>query len=112
MFVRVGDRVVGGDPLLVNKRDPEVMYTAPGSGTVAAINRGARRVLKSVVIDLDDSEEAAAVPAKPATASIDDLRSTLLRSGLWTAFRTRPFSKVPHSESRPRSPCTRRRRGK
>ncbi|MGI9265253.1 MAG: NADH:ubiquinone reductase (Na(+)-transporting) subunit A, partial [Gammaproteobacteria bacterium] len=38
MMVREGDRVALGDALFVDKRDPVVAYTAPGDGTVTAIN--------------------------------------------------------------------------
>ena len=49
-----GDRVGLGQPLFVDKRDPQVQYCSPGQGTVTAINRGARRVLESVVVHLED----------------------------------------------------------
>ncbi len=53
MLVIEGDRVSVGDPLFFDKRDADVMYTAPANGTVASINRGDRRALLSVVIDID-----------------------------------------------------------
>lgn len=53
MRVEEGDRVKLGTPLFEDKRNPGVIFTAPGAGTVVAINRGARRVLQSVVIKLD-----------------------------------------------------------
>ncbi|TNF88733.1 MAG: Na(+)-translocating NADH-quinone reductase subunit A [Gammaproteobacteria bacterium] len=98
MLVQEGDQVVTGQPLLQHKRDTAVVYPAPGSGTVSAIHRGARRVLKSVVIDLDRASDSAAEAPAPDGVS-GNVRSALLTSGLWTAFRTRPFSRVPHSEA-------------
>ena len=56
MLVQEGDQVSLGQALFIDKRDPDVMFTAPGSGRVVAINRGARRVLQSVVIELEESE--------------------------------------------------------
>ena len=38
-------------------RMPEAMMVAPLSGKVVAINRGARRVLQSVVIEVSDSND-------------------------------------------------------
>ena len=106
MLVQVGDQVSSGQALFIDKRDPEVMFTAPGSGRVIAINRGARRVLQSVVIELDDhetntSEYNPLADSDPNTLDQDVIRSALLSSGLWTAFRTRPYSKVPQSTSNP-----------
>lgn len=106
--VQAGDKVIIGDTLFVDKRDPDVPYTSPGSGTIAAVNRGSRRALLSVVIDLDESEEENSAHSNLANADIealgdDQIRAALITSGLWPAFRTRPYSKVPHSSSSPRS---------
>ena len=108
MLVQEGDKVSLGQALFVDKRDPDVMFTAPGSGGVVAINRGARRVLQSVVIELDvvdtdPSEYTKLAGSDPAALNQNPIRSTLFTSGLWTAFRTRPYSKVPQSDSSPRS---------
>lgn len=98
MLVKEGDSVLKGQALFEDKRNPGVMYTAPASGTVAAINRGERRVLQSVVIAVN-GEEAVAFE-RHAPESLADLprevvQAQLLSSGLWTALRTRPFSKAP-----------------
>ena len=106
MLVREGDRVKLGQPVYEDKANPGVVFTSPGSGTVAAVNRGLRRVLQSVVIELDgdDAEEFTRYDASElAGLDGDAVRENLLASGLWTALRTRPFSKIPAPTSRPRS---------
>jgi Na+-transporting NADH:ubiquinone oxidoreductase subunit A len=106
MKVQVGDRVKLGQPLFVDKLDPRINYTAPGCGVVSAINRGARRVLRSVVVDLDgdDEEIFSSYPRENLLGlSREQAQTTLLASGMWTAFRTRPYSKVPLPETNPRS---------
>lgn len=106
LLVDVGEQVRLGQPLFCDKHDPDVVYTAPGSGRVGAVNRGARRSLQSVVVELagDESDrftEAASLPAGPGAADPAAIRRALLGSGLWPAFRTRPYEKVPHSTDRP-----------
>ncbi len=102
MEVREGDRVKLGQLLFTDKKTEGVRYTAPASGVVSAINRGAKRVLQSVVIELegDDAVEFPVV-APDAIASVDaaTVRQQLNESGQWTALRTRPFSKVPAPDS-------------
>ena len=98
MRVREGDRVSLGQPLFEDKQNPGVVFTSPGSGVVEAVNRGERRVLQSVVVRLEGNEETRFDTADPSELSSLDaarIRSTLLASGLWTAFRTRPFGKIP-----------------
>ena len=46
MKVAEGDRVVLGQPLFTDKKNPDVVYTAPATGNVRAVNRGARRVFQ------------------------------------------------------------------
>ena len=98
MEVAAGDRVSLGQPLFVDKRQPDVPYTSPGSGVVRHVHRGARRVLQSVVIELDGDDSETFPQVDPGRLdSIDDekLREILVSSGAWTSFRTRPFSHIP-----------------
>ncbi len=106
MAVAEGDRVTLGQPLFVDKRQPDVPYTSPGAGVVKVVHRGARRVLQSVVIDLDgDASETfpQVDPGRLNTIDDDALRSVLIDSGAWTSFRTRPFSRIPAADARPHS---------
>lgn len=101
MQVREGERVKLGQPLFIDKANPGVNFTSPGSGVVEAVSRGARRVLQSVVIRLADEASAEQVRftqydrRELADLSDTQVRENLLASGLWTALRTRPYSKVP-----------------
>lgn len=104
MLVQEGDSVIKGQALFEDKKNPGVLFTAPASGTVVAINRGERRILQSVVIRIEgdgereftrhDSSELATLPRQA-------VQSQLLESGLWTALRTRPFSKTPVPDTVP-----------
>ena len=98
MLVQEGDSVIKGQPLFEDKKNPGVFFTAPASGTVVAINRGERRVLQSVVIRIEGEGEREFTrhdATALATLTRETVQSQLLESGLWTAFRTRPFSKTP-----------------
>ena len=106
MQVQVGDRVRLGQVLFSDKKTPGVNYTAPAAGIVSAIHRGEQRVLQSVVIDVDGDEQLtfARYPAERLEALEEgQVRDNLQSSGLWTAFRTRPFSKVPAVDAVPAS---------
>lgn len=104
MAVREGDRVQKGQLLFEDKRNSGVRFTAPASGTISAIHRGERRVLQSVVIDVD-GDDAVHFPryelADLAALTREAVQQQLMESGMWTAFRTRPFSKIPAPASVP-----------
>jgi Na+-transporting NADH:ubiquinone oxidoreductase subunit A len=110
LSVAEGDVVKRGQLLFEDRKRPGIRYTAPGAGRVQAIFRGARRRLRSVVIQLSESEQAGE-PSENELQSFesfrsgdldsDALRALLVESGLWNALRTRPFSKVPLPDSKP-----------
>ena len=89
LLVAEGDHVHLGQPLFADRRFDSVFYTAPAGGVVRAINRGARRVLQSVVIDLDDEDDPVAFTQVDAAAidglDRDRVKENLLKSGLWPA---------------------------
>ncbi|OQK17874.1 NADH:ubiquinone reductase (Na(+)-transporting) subunit A [Methyloprofundus sedimenti] len=106
MLVAEGDKVKLGQALFEDKKNPGVIFTAPGAGTVKAIHRGERRVLQSVVIELKGKQEESfqAYSAKELSSlTTEQITENLVASGLWTMFRTRPYGKVPTLDSTPRS---------
>ena len=106
MLVKEGDKVKKGQVIFTDKKTEGVKYTAPASGTVAAINRGERRVFQSLIINVEgDESETFASYSGSELKSLERSKvvDNLVESGLWTAFRTRPFSKVPEVASVPNS---------
>jgi len=107
MLVKEGEKVKIGQPLFEDKKNPGVIFTSPGGGIVESINRGKKRALQSVVIDISDNEEEISFsPIKTddlANHTKSSIRENLIESGLWTSFRTRPFSKIPKIDSDPKS---------
>lgn len=104
LSVQEGDMVAVGSPLFSHKDTPNVMVTSPLSGRVKAVNRGARRALISVEIQSVPGGEAPVDFSSVGDAdTAEGLAEKLCASGLWTSFRTRPYSKVPASDTRPAS---------
>ncbi|QYJ95879.1 Na(+)-translocating NADH-quinone reductase subunit A [Shewanella spartinae] len=104
MKIKVGDKVQKGQVIFEDKKNPGVKYTALASGTISEINRGAQRVLQSVVIEVEGDDSVSF--AKYDAAALDTLepqlvRDNLIESGMWPALRTRPFSKAPAVDSTP-----------
>ncbi|EIC30732.1 MULTISPECIES: Na(+)-translocating NADH-quinone reductase subunit A [Methylomicrobium] len=106
MLVGEGDSIKLGQIIFTDKKNPGVNFTAPGAGTVKAINRGAKRALQSVVIELAGDEQVAFAQypeTELAGLSDEQVRENLLQSGLWTTLRTRPYGKIPAVDTKPRS---------
>ena len=104
MEVAVGDIVKRGQLVFTDKKTEGVRYTAPAGGKVVAINRGARRVFQSLVIEVDGDEavqfdQYSAADARNLDA--DTIKNRLIESGQWTALRVRPYSKVADPATAP-----------
>jgi Na+-transporting NADH:ubiquinone oxidoreductase subunit A len=111
--VQVGQSVARGDLLLEDVAVPGVRHTAPGAGRVVAVNRGERRALQSIVIELSDGERhgepgpdelrtfEGAPGSDPSSWSRGRVRDLLVEAGMWTALKTRPFSRVPPPDAIP-----------
>lgn len=106
MLAAVGDTVKLGQVLFTDKKNPAVKHTSPGAGKIVAINRGAKRVFESLVIELEGDEEITF-----NSYSEDEIKKLerekvvdqLIESGQWTFIRNRPFSKVADPAITPRS---------
>ncbi len=97
--VEEGDRVKLGQALFEDRRCNTIRFTSPTAGVVRKINRGSRRSLLSVVVapDGDEAEPFASWnEGELATVPRKRIVENLCMSGLWTAFRTRPFGKTPN----------------
>ena len=106
ILAQEGETVKKGQPLFEDKKTPGVLFTSPVAGTVKEIRRGAKRKFEGFIVEVggeDEVEFASYYDTDLEGLSRDAVRETLVNSGLWTAFRTRPFSKVPALDAVPHS---------
>ena len=104
MLVQIGDEVKLGQPLFTDKKSDGVLFTSPGAGKIVGIHRGEKRVFQSIEIELQ-GDAAESFPdfadSDLATLAREVVRDHLVKSGLWTALRRRPYSKVPSLTEEP-----------
>ena len=98
LLVREGEAVRKGQPLLTDRKNPSAIITSPATGTVRAVNRGAKRKFLSLVIEKGEGEPLKFDTGFSDRGSAVDL---LVKSGLLAGFRRLPFGKVPHADDKP-----------
>lgn len=112
MHVHEGDPVRRGQLLFVDKKTEGLRYTAPAAGKVVAVNRGAKRVLQTVVIELDEGERSGNADTvlfdsdagkHPSELTRQEVKDLLVESGSWIALRVRPFDRVADPKTDPHS---------
>jgi len=98
MMVKTGDSVKRGTKLFEDKKNPGIYYTSPAGGIVKDISRGDKRKFLSIEIEISENEEAHLFEYQ---TNSDGYKKLLIDSGLWNAFRTRPFNRTPKVNSLP-----------
>jgi Na+-transporting NADH:ubiquinone oxidoreductase subunit A len=106
LAVSAGATVAAGDPLFTDRRHPELRVTSPIAGRITDIVWGPKRSLTSVLIDATGPDTASKFifhPKSLGALHADEIRLTLMQSGLWSALRARPFSAIPTATEQPRA---------
>ncbi len=107
MLVNEGDQVKIGQPLFSCKKNIGLIFTSPAAGKVSTINRGARRVFESIVIDVKGTEEHQSfsqyLNKDISQYSREEAVKLLIESGEWTHIRQRPYEKVADVHGQPKS---------
>lgn len=102
ILAQEGEEVRVGSPLFADRRDETVLYTSPAAGKITAINRGARRVVQSIVIEASNFKDAEPFDTfDVSAASRETIVGALSGSGLWSSMRRRPYDKVAVSTEVP-----------
>ncbi len=96
LLVKQGDHVLAGTPLLQDKRDERLTLPSPVSGEVEDIIRGEKRALQEIRIRNDRQYEGLMfTEVNTARSTREGVRDLLLRSGMWSFFRQRPYDIIP-----------------
>ncbi len=96
LMVKINDKVQIGSPIFFDKKNKKVMFVSSVSGMVSDIVYGNRRSVESLIIKNDNKYTELNIDTKVS-------RETLLKTGLWSLIRQKPFSKIPDSEKSPKS---------
>ncbi|MBT8218643.1 MAG: NADH:ubiquinone reductase (Na(+)-transporting) subunit A, partial [Bacteroidia bacterium] len=85
-----------------DKKLPEIIYVAPVSGEVIAINRGAKRSIKEIIILADKDLQHKTLKAPSLESDRQEIVDFLLATGGWCHLVQRPFNVVPGKDDIPR----------
>lgn len=104
VVVKPEQEVEVGTPLFVDKKNPEVKFVSPVSGVVTAVERGARRKVLNVSVRPSNDQKYIDFGVKDiAKMSADEVKSTMLESGLFGFIKERPYDVVANPNSKPKA---------
>ena len=100
LLCQPGDEVRAGDALMRDAKRPAIRMVAPQSGIVSKIERGPRRKLVALHIDVDDALSAREF-TRPTSQDKQAQRDFMLETGVWSSLRTRPYGNIPDPAAEP-----------
>ena len=104
LLVKEGDEVKAGSPLFIDKYNPEINFVSPVSGKVSEIKRGERRRILEVIIDASKEivyNNFEKIDIEKASAQ--EIKTQLLKAGLWTFIIQRPYGIIANPAHTPKS---------
>ena len=104
---KAGETVKAGDVLFFDKKLPSVKYTAPVSGELIEIKRGAKRKILEYKIladkQIQHKEFKTYTVSELANLTKDDVLESMLESGVWVNLIQRPYGVVANPENSPKA---------
>ena len=104
LLVKEGDKVKCGSPVFCDKYNDVVTFVSPASGVVNKVVRGEKRRILAITI-LSDGKFTQLNSKVKDFSKLDrsELKSDLLKSGLWPLLRMRPIDIIARPEDIPKS---------
>ena len=104
LAVKVGDKVKAGTTLFFDKYNDKVNFSAPVSGEVIDIVRGAKRKILEVVLKADEVIEYEHFISDTAKSiSREQIIDTMLKAGIWPFVRQKPYDIVANPTDMPKA---------
>ena len=104
LLLKEGAKVKAGTPIFIDKYRDSIVYVSPVSGTIAAINRGAKRRIMEIVINCDKEIQYLNAEVKDvAKMDRSEVKQMMLSGGLWPFLRMRPIDIVADPKDTPKS---------
>jgi Na+-transporting NADH:ubiquinone oxidoreductase subunit A len=104
LVVKEGAKLQAGDTIFYSKDNEAIKFVSPVSGTLTEIERGAKRVIKRLLIEGDQQDSFRDFgKLDPKTASPEVIREMLLSSGCWPFIKQRPYDIIARPDSEPKA---------
>lgn len=104
LLVKEGDVLKAGSPVFADKKNPQIVFTSPCSGTVHEIVRGEKRKILEIRIKADKDTNYLQFGAKEVfSAEKETIIDLMLKSGLWVTLKQRPYGTIANPSDKPKA---------
>lgn len=104
LLVKEGDYLKAGSPVFADKKNPQIIFASPCSGTVSEIVRGEKRKILEIRIKTEENNNHLQFEVPDIFKSEKEaLINALLVSGLWATIIQRPYGIIANPEIKPKA---------
>lgn len=104
LLVKEGDQLKAGSPVFADKKNPQIVFTSPCSGTVSEIVRGEKRKILEIRIKADKNTDYVQFETTEVfSAGKEQIINLLLNSGLWITIKQRPYGIIANPKDKPKA---------
>jgi Na+-transporting NADH:ubiquinone oxidoreductase subunit A len=104
MLVKEGQEVKAGTIIFQDKYNEPIKFSSPISGKIEKIVRGEKRRILEVLISSSKKQEFEISDIKSVESmSNDEVKSTMLASGLWPFIKQRPLDIIANPKNEPKA---------
>jgi Na+-transporting NADH:ubiquinone oxidoreductase subunit A len=104
LLVKEGDAVSAGSPVFHSKSDERIQIPSPVSGKITAIIRGEKRIIEEIHIEATPEQQYIDFgKAMPVDLNKEQIMDKLLKSGVWSYIRQRPYSMIANPSDQPKA---------
>ncbi|MFZ4726258.1 MAG: Na(+)-translocating NADH-quinone reductase subunit A, partial [Paludibacter sp.] len=104
VIVKEGDVVKAGSIIFHDKTYENMNFVSPVSGRILSVNRGERRKVMSITIERDTKiKHEKYKPKSLDELSGEEIKSELLKAGLWPFIKQRPYDVIANPNKTPKA---------
>ena len=104
LLCKEGDQVKAGTPIFFSKKNPDIKFVSPVSGTVTAIERGPKRKIERICIEASKTQKSNSHTVKDwEKKDREQLKALLMESGNWPFIHQRPYGIMADPQDTPKA---------
>jgi Na+-transporting NADH:ubiquinone oxidoreductase subunit A len=104
LICKEGAQVEAGTPIFFSKKNPDIKFVSPVSGTITAIERGPKRKIERICIAASKTQKSVYHSVQGwEKMDREQLKALLMESGNWPFIHQRPYGIIANPDDTPKA---------
>ena len=104
LICKEGAQVEAGTPIFFSKKNPDIKFVSPVSGTIIAIERGPKRKIERICIAASKTQKSVSHSVQGwEKMDREQLKALLMESGNWPFIHQRPYGIIANPDDTPKA---------